>query len=37
MQDRKMEDDFAGLENAGLENAGLDFEGSSRRSNGIDV
>jgi len=30
MEDRKMEDHFAGMENAGP-----DFEGPSRRSNGI--
>ena len=35
MEDRKMEDHFAGLENAGPENAGLDFEGPFRRSIGI--
>jgi len=27
MQDRKMQDHFAWLENAGPDNAGLDFEG----------
>jgi len=35
MEDRKIEDHFAALENAGPENAGLDFEGPSRRSNGF--
>ena len=35
MEDRKMEDHFARMENAGPENTGLDFEGPSRRSNGI--
>jgi len=35
MEDWKMEDHLAALENGGPENAVLDFEGPSRRSNGI--